>query len=279
MIWAAIGSYQVLHQSRYLPSVTPGDYGLPWEGIRLAAEDGVPIAGWLLRRPAASGTILMFHGYGTGKADLLDVAESFYRYGPYHVILIDFRGHGASGGTSYGFGSREVFDVKAVLDLVGSDPELRDLPVATYGISMGGAISILAAALYPQIRAVVTDSAYAEPSNAIARAVWMTYHIPRIPLGQLVLWGTEIRLGCRLRWLSPARVVSQIAPRGILIIHGMNDRSVPHKSGEALYRSAAEPKTLWLVPGAEHVGSFYMEKDEYLRQVFGFLDGALRRTP
>jgi len=140
---------------------------------------------------------------------------------------------------------------------------------------MGGAIGILAAARAPQIKAVVSDCAYAHLGKAIARAVWMSYHIPRIPLGQMVVWATRVRLGCSLRSLSPVERIGKISPRSVLIVHGSEDKSVPPESAQILFEAAGEPKRLWLVSGAEHVASFYRSKEEYLRLVFGFLNDAL----
>lgn len=140
---------------------------------------------------------------------------------------------------------------------------------------MGGSIGLLAATRFPRIKAVISDCAYADLGKAIARAVWMSYHIPRIPLGQIVIWGTQVRLRCRARSLSPSQSVGKIAPRGVLIIHGMEDKSVPPESAQALFEAAGQPKDLWLVPEAEHVACFYRDREQYLKRVFGFLDDVL----
>ena len=275
LFWAFIGSLSVVKQPRYVPGATPGDYGLAWEPLALTTEDGIPIAGWLIRHPQASGVLILLHGFGTAKADLLDMSQAFHGRMPYHLALIDFRGHGESGGRRISFGFREVLDVQAVLSFVKQDAALKELPVVCYGISMGGAIAILAAARFQQINAVVTDSAYADLGKAIAMAIWMAYHIPRFFLGQLVLWGTQVRLGCRLLSLSPVRCVGRIAPRPILVIHGTGDRTVPPDEADALFRAAGDPKELWLVPGAEHVGCFYKDQETYLRHIEGFLSHVL----
>ena len=277
LFWGGIGSSRVVHQIRYHPSLTPTDYGLSWEPLRLMAADGVSISGWLIPAKSPRGILLLLHGFGTCKADLMDVAQAFHQGGPFHLILIDFRGHGDSGGRTISFGHRELRDIQAVLELVDSSLGWRHLPVGCYGISMGGAIGLLAAARFPRIRAVVTDSAYASLSKTIARIQWLSYHIPQIPLGQMVIWGTQLRLGCRMRHLSPISVIDKIAPRGVLIIHGGNDPSIPPEEGEALFRSAGEPKDFWRVPGAGHVSSFYREKEPYVQRVMGFFQDAFCR--
>ena len=278
ILWGIAGSSQVVHQPRYTPLANPSDHDLSWEPIRLTTRDHFSLAGWLIRHPRPEGTLLLLHGFGTCKADLLDVAKAFHKEGVYHLLLMDFRGHGASSGKVISFGLKEVFDVEAGLSFISNDSSFRKLPVGCYGISMGGAIGLLAAAAFPQIKAVVSDSAYADLGKAIARAQWLAYHIPRVPLGQLVLWATQARIHARLARMNPVHIVGRIAPRGTMIIHGTKDRSIPAQDAEALFQAAGEPKRLWLVPGAEHVASFYGQTQEYLSQVMGFYKDVFRRA-
>lgn len=278
ILFGTLASSRVVHQPRYRPPTLPGDFGLPWEDLRLTTQDKVPIAGWFIPSPNPTGVLLLLHGFGTCKADLLDLAQAFHIEGPYHLLLIDFRGHGASGGQILSFGLREVLDIQAALAFLSDDPRGRELPVGLFGISMGGAIGLLAAARFPQIRAIVSDAAYADLSNAIARAIRRAYYIPRFPLGQMVIWATQLRLRCPMRDLSPVHAIGKIAPRGVMMIHGLKDQSVPPEEGKALFQAAGEPKALWLVPEAEHVASFYKDRQEYLRRVLGFFKDAFQRA-
>jgi len=242
-------------------------------------SDHVRIEGWLIRCRNPEGVLILSHGFGTGKADLLDVAKAFYSQGPYHLLLIDFRGHGSSGGNRLSFGAREILDIQSVLDFLSTDPEMRDLPIGYYGVSMGGAIGLIAAAHLSRICAVVSDSAYDALGDAIARAVRMSYYVPRIPLGQVIIWCSELRMGCRAQNLSPIQVIGRISPRSVMLVHGMNDKTAPPGAALSLFRACGEPKRLWLVPEAEHVASFYRNTQEYVHQVMEFFRGALRGTP
>ncbi|MBI3318333.1 MAG: alpha/beta hydrolase [Candidatus Omnitrophica bacterium] len=276
--WGAFGSSRVLHQARYRPGITPQDLGLSYEPLSLKGEGEIPLSGWLIRHPDPTGILLLFHGYGTGKADLLDIACALHRQGRYHLLLFDFRGHGFSGGRSFSFGLREVGDIGKILQFLAGQAALQGLPVGCYGISMGGAIGLLSASRFPEIRAVASDASYARLDQAIARAQWLNYHIPRVPLGQMVIWGTELRLGTRLSRLNPVEAVKRISPRGVMVIHGMSDLGIPPEEGELIFQAAGEPKELWLVPQAEHVGSFYKEPEEYIRRVVTFFDRLFSRA-
>ena len=277
VVWGAYGSSQVVHQPRYRPASTPGDYGLEWQELSLRAADGLSISAWLIRPPAPKGTLLLVHGFGTSKADLLDCAHAFATTGSYQLLLIDFRGHGFSEGEILSFGKWEVLDVEAALGFLDQDPVSRELPVGCYGISMGGAIGILAAARFHRIQAVVCEAAYADLGKAIARVQRMTYHIPRIPFGMMVIWATQVRLRTRLWRLSPVEAIGRISPRSVLLVHGLEDTSIPSEESRRLFEAAGEPKEMWFVPGAEHVACFYRDPDSYTRRVLGFFDHAFQR--
>jgi pimeloyl-ACP methyl ester carboxylesterase len=52
--------------------------------------------------------------------------------------------------------------------------------------------------------------------------------------------------------LFGAHVVTELAPRPLLLLHGTADTILPHECSERLYDSAEEPKTLKLFPGVGH---------------------------
>jgi len=277
LLWAVAGSARVLHPVQMSLPTVPSDQGLPWEPVMLSAADGTPISAWLIRHPHPAGFLLMFHGFGAFKADLLDVAGALHRAGRFSALLLDFRGHGQSGRSAVTFGLRELQEVQAALDLAEQDPALKGLPVGCWGVSMGGAIALLAAARFPRILATVADSAYADVSKTIAAALALTYHIPRFPLGQFVIWAMELRLWCRFSRLDPVQAVGKVAPRAVFLIHGGRDVTIPPAEGLAVYQAAREPKRWWLIPEAEHASCFYERTEEYVQKVTEFFRDAFLR--
>lgn len=267
LIWGTLGSARIVRQVRYHSPLRPSDFDLPAQAVTVKTADGIRLHAWLIVHPKPIGVVLMLHGYGASKEDLLDLAHALHGEGAFHLLLVDLRGHGSSEGNTISFGHKEMHDIQALLEWTSSHPITQGLPIGCFGLSMGGAIALLAAARFPSIQAVVVDSAYADLPRTMARMQWLTYHIPRLPLGQLAIWGTEVRLRCRLDALSPIRVIDRISPRPVLIIHGKEDATIPKEDAIALYHKAKDPKALWLLDGAGHVAAFYQDPFEYSRRV------------
>jgi len=53
--------------------------------------------------------------------------------------------------------------------------------------------------------------------------------------------------------LAGAHTVGELAPRPLLLVHGMADTILSHQCSEMLYERAGEPKTLKLYPGTGHI--------------------------
>jgi uncharacterized protein len=69
--------------------------------------------------------------------------------------------------------------------------------------------------------------------------------------------------------LAGAHVVAELAPRPLLLVHGTGDVILPHQSSEAIYERAQEPRTLKLVPEADH--RFTGFEDELFQTVSDWL--------
>lgn len=70
-------------------------------------------------------------------------------------------------------------------------------------------------------------------------------------------------------------LVARIAPRPVFLIHAEHGGG-GEELNEEFYAAAGEPKELWRVPGAGHVGDYEADPDEYERRVVG-LDLAAAR--
>ena len=56
----------------------------------------------------------------------------------------------------------------------------------------------------------------------------------------------------------------------VLFIHGSDDRFVPVEMTYENYKSCAAPKRLFIVPGANHGMSYYLDREGYQRNTLEF---------
>src|SRR6185369_7667751 len=127
--------------------------------------------------------------HGGNKHTTLPLAGMLYP--DYNVLLLDHRGHGDSGGLRTTIGYEERLDVHAAVDVLVE----RGLgPVGIFGMSMGAATAILAAAEDERIAAIVADSPYARLRWAVARSAelrgYPTFITPIVAL--LGCWATAL---------------------------------------------------------------------------------------
>jgi pimeloyl-ACP methyl ester carboxylesterase len=230
-------------------------------GVRevLTAADGVRIAALHVEGPdpQRSLAVVVAHGFtlSTRRTSVLAVVEALSRYAG--VVAFDFRGHGASGGSST-VGELEVLDLEAA---VARARELGYDDVVTCGWSMGGSVVLRHAALQGGVEGVVSVSALSR---------W--FYRDTTPMRR-VHWTIETRLGrlvarrlLRTRissagWSSddlpesPVEVAPRISPIPVLFVHGDRDHYFPVEHPEALFAAANQPKELWLVEGFGHAES------------------------
>lgn len=136
-------------------AASPADRGLRYEEASFRTPDGADLRGWYV--PGADrGTVIVLHGAGSTRTDVLDHAAVLAAAG-YGVLLFDARGHGASGGRAMDFGWYGDEDIAgAVAYLRGRQDVDRDR-IAAVGLSMGGEEAVGAAAGIPELRAVVAE--------------------------------------------------------------------------------------------------------------------------
>lgn len=107
------------------------------ETVTLKTESGLPIEAWYCPADSnAKGTVIIFHGITLTKGRMLDEAHEFRSLG-YNLMLVDFRGHGNSGGNTTTIGVREAEEVKLAFDYMTQRGEKK---IFLYGLSMGAVV-------------------------------------------------------------------------------------------------------------------------------------------
>jgi pimeloyl-ACP methyl ester carboxylesterase len=254
----------------------PTDFGLPYEDVAFKSADGVDLRGWLIRAAdmpqEATATIIIGHGYSGNKDANLGYA-AFLRNGGYNSLLFDFRAHGLSGGEQTSIGFIENEDVRGAIDYLAA----RGLKRLGYmGFSLGAAIGIVSAALYPEIRGLIAGSGFARLGSPISVILQREYRRPAWLARLAGEYGERLlarELGFDWREAHPVALIGRISPRPVLITHSIDDQLIPVSDAYALYAAAGEPKQLWVEHAGPHdPGLFATFHEEYKRRVLAFWD-------
>jgi len=245
--------------------------------VAFQSADSIRLAGWYGEASRAAATIILCHGSPGDKRDLAGLADALMDAG-FGVLAFDFRNWGESDRGPVTFGYREAQDVLGAVTFVQNRRAESQQQIGVFGLSMGAAAAIIAAAETPAIDAVVADSSYARLDQAVDRVVRRFWG----PLAALASTSAS-RLGTRLigaplATVSPVEAIAGISPRPVLIIHGMQDRLTDVRDARALYRACGDPKALWIIEHAGHGQTRRVGAEEYDRRVIGFFRQHLAGT-
>jgi len=253
---------------------TPFELNLPAEEITFPSlKSEHQVSGWYIPHTDADATVIVCPGYRGRRSDVLGMSGQLWKAG-YNVLAFEYYGHGMVVGKPVTLGYREMNDfLGAVAYAKQRAPQNR---LGAIGYSMGASIAIMATARTPEIEVLVADSGFATHRSAIEYAVSRTIHLPFVLFDwftDLLLW---LRAGYHFNQVEPLRDIGRIAPRPVLIIHGLKDTVVNPEDAKLLYTAAKGPKELWLQPNADHCGSYFEDRAVYVERVIGFLDRTLR---
>jgi len=140
-----------------------------WFEEKWKNSDATQSVGWLLSRGKPAPAIILSHGYGSNRSELLTLAFELWKAG-YNVLVYDLRGHGESPVKWSGLGTYEQDDLLSAMKFLknrtneNGDP-LLDGRVGLYGVDLGGYISLVASTQDPMIKAVAADSVYPDVSH------------------------------------------------------------------------------------------------------------------
>jgi len=234
--WAANA---LLHPPRRPVTVVPSGR---FEQVDIDVGASLHLRGWLFRTPQPRrGLVVYLHGVGDNRSSGIGVAAHFNALG-FDVLAYDSRAHGESGGTACTYGFYEKTDLSRALD------QLRGGPVLAFGVSLGAAVALQAAADDPRIAVVVAVSPFSDLRTVgTERAPFFASRANIDDAFRLA----EAEAHFRADEVSPVAAAARIRVP-TLVVHGADDRDTRPAHSERIYGALAGPKKLFLVPGAGH---------------------------
>jgi hypothetical protein len=232
----------------------PAAVGLPQaDPFTFTTGDGLDLGGWFVpgRGPAANRTVIVFNGNAGHRGYRAPLAAMLAEHGV-STMLFDYRGYGGNPGLPSEEGLAR--DALGVLQYAASRPEVDLSRVVYFGESLGAAVATRLAVEFPPA-ALVLRSPFTSLTELGQR------HYPFLPVRWLL----------RDRYPTLDRIGRITSP--LLIIAGDADRIVPLDESEALFEAAPYPKTLVVIPEADHNDESLTAGPRIIRAIVDFLDG------
>ena len=268
VVFNLVGIHCATHMERIQSDLVPLDFGMRAEDVAKRTEDGLTLCAGFVPGRGKAPAVVFLHGLGTVKGDLLPMAQPLHKRG-YALLFFDFRACGESEGTHSSFGHHEEKDLEAALAFLRSRTDVDADRLGLVGVSMGSAVACRVGARDPRVKAIVLDSTFSSIEDVIAN-IYRKLHVPPFPLAKLSKWILETWLWADVDATAPVAEAGKIQPRGLLIVSGGQDPIMRPATARRLFDAAGEPKELWRVPEAGHVGAYEARTAEYERKLGAF---------
>ena len=247
---------------------TPEDFGMRFSTTKVRGAHDLELEIWRVRGRPGVPRVMMFPGYGASKDTLLHAARELNEYGC-EMWLVDFHGIGGSEGAITSVGYHEATDVTAAVR--EADREFnRDRPLVVYGVSMGAAASLRAAA----VGDVHPDGMILEcPFDRLARTIGNRFALlglPSAPFGSAVAFWAGVQQGFNGLAHNPVDYARYVrCPT--LLLQGGRDDSVGFDAVGEVAGSLGERGTFQLIPEAGHSYLVLKARETWRRSVHQFL--------
>ncbi len=233
-------------------------------------EDGIDIHAVHYQGVPEAGTVLLCHGHGVNLKRMDDMV-GFLRRAGYSLLMLDFRAHGASGGTYCTIGLHEWKDLRAVLDAARAKGFIdAKTPLAAYGRSMGAATLINGSENLPEIKAFILESSFENLRSIAARDAWNNLRIPDTFLVDVAFWLTTKVTGIDYASNSPEQKTRGISNRAVFLIHDEKDSRATLKAFNSLKGRLPQAQT-WEVKDTWHVCAHHKSPVEFEMRFLNFL--------
>ena len=204
---------------------TPASYGLRYEQVNLTSADGTKLVAWSIPYDNKSPWLIYLHGNGGNVSGYLTLTTKLHELGM-NVFMLEYRGFGKSEGKPSELGLYQ--DAEAAYQHV-LEKATGANRIILYGFSLGSGVAV-ELATHREVSALILEAPY----KSIPDVAKDVYRI------------VPYRLMKNL-YASKNKINQVNVP--LLIIHSLDDRSIPFSHGKALFDLANKPKTFVEIQG------------------------------
>lgn len=155
--------YRILSPTHSQMDLNATDFPGRPEEFAFTVPGGAQRTGWFFPGLRGAPTVVLCHGYGSSRAELLTLATSIQDR-QYNVFIFDFAGHGTNKGyTTMGF--QETRELKAALDGLAQRDDVNKDSFAIWGTNLGAYAALAVAEKTPAVRALILESVYNRPTD------------------------------------------------------------------------------------------------------------------
>lgn len=205
-------------------------YDYTIESVLFKSKNGNTLNGWMLKpkNSIVNTTILHLHGNGGMLLSQYEAIAPLTKYG-YQVFMFDYSGFGYSTGKPSRDNALE--DANAALEYILNREDVKNTKILVYGQSLGGHLAaVLAEQRQNEINALIIEGAFSSHKD-VAQSIAGKFGRAFVKEGY------------------SAKVAIKNYHKPVLIIHSINDKTIPFVMGKTIYQNANEPKYFYQVDG------------------------------
>ena len=248
--------------------------------VYIQTEDNLKLHASLINVENAKGVVIIFHGYRSFGARDFCLQLPLVHEAGYNIMLVDQRSHGKSEGKYIYYGTKEHKDAllwrKKASEIYGNE-----LPIALFGLSMGGATVLMASGEIDkddtQVKCIIADCPFYSAYEIITHVLWKYFKIYPKPIIHFVKFWCRFLADFNIDSPSCAEQAKK-SHLPFLLFHGKKDEFVPTDCSVRLAEELGDKARLVLFDDAAHAEAIFYNKELYKKELLEFLSKYMTKS-
>ena len=246
---------------------SPLDVGLSFQRHIVPAEGSrPPLEAWFIPAADATTVVVLFHGHGGTKSELLRHARRLHGIG-LSVLMVDFAGSGGSGDAAFTVGVRESEDVTAATAYARALTGARHLYL--YGLSMGAVAILKSAAEGTTADGIILECPFDSLLTTV-RHRFETVGLPAFPAAHALLFWGGLQLGFN-PFRHGALTYAPYVREPVLLMAGDRDAWVTPDETRHIFAALGGSKQLYLCRDVGHASCLSSDSARWTAAVSAFV--------